>query len=306
MDQKMDQQRINAICQMLLEMAEGNFAYRIPRTGIDDELEALAVLVNWMAEEMKESVFHSGYINPHHSYQYIAESTFMVDDRFTIKDVSANVPDLLGYNSNELLEMDFTALLTKESVPLFKTVWNDVVENKSKSTIISLGLVTIKKLIIPAPCAISNLVGSTEVMITFFSANNKNTVEKPAGLREILTAEERKINNYLDAKSTQSVYDYILANLDSGLPTLRELSRIFGTNEYKLKNGFKHIFKTTIQQFYNNERLNRAQLLIQYTRIPLKTIAIMAGFSTYPNFSRAFKIKYGYSPTDLERPTMSQ
>jgi AraC-like DNA-binding protein len=301
MDQEIDQQRINAICKMLLEMAEGNFAYRIPRTGINDELEALAVLVNWMAEEMKESVFHSGYINPHHSYRYVAESTFMVDDKFIIKDVSANVPDLLGYTPNELLEMDFTALLTKESVPLFKTVWNDVVENKSKSTIISLGLVTIKKLIIPAPFAISNLLGSTELMITFFSANSKNTIEKAAVLREILTPEERKIKNYLDAKSTQSVYDYILANLDSGLPTLRELSRIFGTNEYKLKNGFKHLFKTTIQQFYNNERLNRAQLLIQYTRIPLKTIAIMAGFSTYPNFSRAFKIKYGYSPTDLKR-----
>jgi AraC-like DNA-binding protein len=91
--------------------------------------------------------------------------------------------------------------------------------------------------------------------------------------------------------------------MDSAMPTLKELSRIFGTNEYKLKNGFKHIFKTTIQQFYNSERLKRAQLLIQYTKIPLKTIAIMTGFSTYPNFSRAFKIKFGYSPSDLQRQT---
>ena len=301
MDQEIDQQRINAICKMLLEMAEGNFTYRIPRTGIDDELEALAVLVNWMAEEMKDSVFHSGYSNPHQSYQYIAESTFMVDNKFIIKDFSVNVPELLGCTSNELLELDFTSLLAKESVPLFKTVWNDVVENKSNSTIISLGLVSAKKLSIPVPCAISNLVGSTEVMITFFSASRIDTTEKPTGVREMLTAEERKIKNYLDIKSTQAVYDYILNNMDSAMPTLKELSRIFGTNEYKLKNGFKHVFKTTIQQFYNNERLSRSQLLIQYTRIPLKTIAVMAGFSTYPNFSRAFKIKYGYCPTDLER-----
>lgn len=301
MDQEIDQQRINAICKMLLEMAEGNFAYRIPRTGIDDELEALAVLVNWMAEEMKESVFHSGYSNPHQSYQYIAESTFMVDNKFIIKDFSVNVPELLGCTPNELLELDFTSLLSKESVPLFKTLWNDIVENKSNNTIISLGLVSGEKLSIPAPCTICNLVGSTEVMITFFSANRIGTTEKAIAVREMLTAEELKIKNYLDVKSTQAVYDYILANIDSALPTLKELSRIFGTNEYKLKNGFKHVFKTTIQQFYNNERLSRAQLLIQYTRIPLKTIAVMAGFSTYPNFSRAFKIKFGYSPSNLER-----
>lgn len=301
MDQEIDQQRINAICKMLLEMAEGNFAYRIPRTGIDDELEAVAVLVNWMAEEMKESVFHSGYSNPHQSYQYIAESTFMVDNKFIIKDFSVNVPELLGCTSNELLELDFTSLLSKKSVALFKTVWNEVVQHKSCSTIISLELVSVEELVIPAPCTICKLYGSTDLMITFFSVNSIETIERPTQSKVSLTADEQKINNYLDLKSTQAVYDYILAHMDSAMPTLKELSRIFGTNEYKLKNGFKHVFKTTIQQFYNTERLKRAQLLIQYTRIPLKTIAVMAGFSTYPNFSRAFKIKFGYSPSDLER-----
>ena len=79
MQQEINQQRIHNVCQMLLEMAEGNFAYRIPRTGNDDELEALTVLVNWMAEEMKESVFHGGYVNPHFSYRYIIQSSYILD-----------------------------------------------------------------------------------------------------------------------------------------------------------------------------------------------------------------------------------
>ncbi|MFV5703064.1 helix-turn-helix domain-containing protein [Flavobacterium sp. XS2P12] len=301
MHQEIDQQRINRICKMLLEMAEGNFAYRIPRTGTDDELEALIVLVNWMAEEMKESVFHVGFINPHLSYQYVVQSTFIVDNKFIIKDFSVNVPALLGYTSNELLELDFTALLAKESVPLLKTVRNEVLENESFYTIISFEFVSIEKLVIPATCSISRLYQSTDIVISFFSAIVANTMKNPTTAKKILTVEEQKIHNYLDVKSTQAVYDYILAHMDSAMPTLKELSRIFGTNEYKLKNGFKHLFKTTIQQFYNNERLKRSQLLIQHTKIPLKTIAIMTGFSTYPNFSRAFKIKFGYSPTDLER-----
>jgi AraC-like DNA-binding protein len=258
-------------------------------------------LVNWMAEEMKESVFHAGFINPHFSYQYVVQSTFIVDNKFIIKDFNGNIPDLLGFNSNELLGEDFTEILAKESVPLWETVMTKILQNESYPTIISLEFVTFEKLVIRANCSISRLCQSTDILICLFSAIADNTMEKGIESRKIFTAEEQKIHNYLDIKSTQAVYDYILANMDSTMPTLKELSRLFGTNEYKLKNGFRYLFKMTIQQFYNNERLMRAQLLIKHTKIPLKTIAIMTSFSTYPNFSRAFKIKFGYSPTDIER-----
>jgi len=301
MHQEINQQRIHNISQMLLEMAEGNFAYRIPRTGNDDELEALTVLVNWMAEEMKESVFHAGFINPHFSYQYVVQSTFVLDNKFVIKDFSGNVLDLLGFNSNELLGQDFIEILVKKSVSLLETVMAEILQNESYHTIVSLEFVTSEKLVIPASCTISRIYQSTDVVICLFSAIVDNTMEKSTTINKILTAEEQKSHNYLDVKSTQAVYDYILANMDSTMPTLKELSHLFGTNEYKLKNSFRYLFKMTIHQFYNSERLNRSQLLIKYTKIPLKTIAIMAGFTNYPNFSRAFKIKFGCSPTDIEK-----
>jgi AraC-like DNA-binding protein len=303
MDQEIDQQRIDVIKEMLLEMAEGNFAYRIPRTGKDDELEALAVLLNWMAEELKGALFHAGFTNPHLGYQYIVQSVFMVDNKFIIKDFTENVTDLLGRTSNELLELDFMKLLVKESVPLLETILPEIMQNEFFETSIALEFASVKKLVIPVNCTFSRLYGSTEVLISFITASADDTMKNFRTAKKILTAEEQKKHNFLDVKSTQAVYDYILANIDAGVPTLKVLSRIFGTNEYKLKNGFKHVFKTTIHQFYNTERLKRAQLLIQHTEIPLKKIAIMAGFSTYPNFSRAFKIKYGYSPSDLERQT---
>lgn len=301
MDQEIDHQRIDVIYEMLLEMAEGNFAYRIPRTGKDDELEALAVLVNWMAEEMKGSLFHAGFTNPHLSYQYAVQNSFIVDNKFIIKDFTKNVTHLLGCTSAELLELDFMELLVKESVPLLETILPEMVQNESFQTSIALELATLKKLVVPVNCTVLRLYGSTKIVISFIVASVEDSMKNSMTAKKILTTEEQKIHNFLDVKSTQAVYDYILANIDSGVPTLKVLSRIFGTNEYKLKNGFKHVFKTTIQQFYNSERLKRAHLLIQHTKIPLKTIAVMAGFSTYPNFSRAFKIKFGYSPSDLER-----
>jgi AraC-like DNA-binding protein len=174
-------------------------------------------------------------------------------------------------------------------------------KNGSYQTVVSLEFATLEKLVVPARCSISSLCQRTDILISLLSVVIDDRAQKDMLSKEFSTIEEQKIYNYLDVKSTQAVYDYVLAHIDSSLPTLKELSRIFGTNEYKLKNGFRHLFKVTIQQFYNNERLSRSQLLIQNTKIPLKTIAIMAGFSTYPNFSRAFKIKFGYSPTKMAR-----
>jgi AraC-like DNA-binding protein len=301
MNQEINQQRIKNIGQMLLEMAAGNFVYRIPRTGNDDELEGLTVLVNWVAEEMQESIFHSGYINPHYSYRYVVQSSYILDSNFAIKDFSADVPSLLGFESDDLLGKDFIEILTKKSALILKTVKHEIAQHETYQITVPLEFFTLDKLLIPVYCSISSLWQRTDIIISSFSATIDDSSGKKPLLKEVITVEKQKAHNYLDVKSTQAVYDYVLANMDSEMPTLKELSQIFGTNEYKLKNGFRQLFKITIQQFYNNERLKRSQLLIKETKIPLKTIAIMAGFSTYPNFSRAFKIKFGYPPTKMAR-----
>ena len=92
-----------------------------------------------------------------------------------------------------------------------------------------------------------------------------------------------------------------MAHLEEPLPTLKELSKLFGTNEFKLKDGFRHFFKTSIYKFYTEERLKQAHVLIQQTDFPLKEIAYMSGFNDYTNFSKAFKKQYHYPPSDLKR-----
>jgi transcriptional regulator GlxA family with amidase domain len=76
---------------------------------------------------------------------------------------------------------------------------------------------------------------------------------------------------------------------------------MFGTNEFTLKENFRNILKTSIYQFYNDERLKKAYFLIQQTAIPLKEISFLCGFNDYTNFFKAFKKKYHYTPSDLNR-----
>ena len=101
----------------------------------------------------------------------------------------------------------------------------------------------------------------------------------------------------------QKVLDYIQNHLEEPLPSTKELSAMFGTNEFTLKDSFRKVLKTSIYQFYNDERLKKAHLLIQQTGIPLKEIALMSGFNDYTNFYKAFKKRFDYPPSELKRNT---
>jgi AraC-like DNA-binding protein len=91
----------------------------------------------------------------------------------------------------------------------------------------------------------------------------------------------------------------IINNLEKDLPGLHELARQMGTNEYKLKYGFKQMYGTTIFRFLTQERLRKAKTLIQYSTLTIKQVAQMTGFKSKTHFSRAFKDKYGLTPTAM-------
>ena len=111
------------------------------------------------------------------------------------------------------------------------------------------------------------------------------------------------VNNETTTSIIQKVQEYILNHLEEPLPSTNELSRIFGTNEFTLKENFRDVLNTSIYQFYNDERLKRAHYLIEQTNVPLKEIAFICGFNDYNNFSKAFKKKFNYSPSDINRIT---
>ncbi|WP_409684910.1 helix-turn-helix domain-containing protein [Flavobacterium sp.] len=99
----------------------------------------------------------------------------------------------------------------------------------------------------------------------------------------------------------QQVQDYILNHLGKPLPSTGELSEMFGTNEFTLKQNFRNLLKTSIYQYYNDERLKKAHLLIQQTNIPLKNIALLSGFKEYTVFLKAFRKKYRCKPSEVSR-----
>jgi AraC-like DNA-binding protein len=290
-----NEERIVTIHQMLFEMARGNFNSRIPLSSNDDKLETLVVLINMVAEEMKESIFHVGYVNTHRTHQIIAQSTFVLDASFLIKSFTPEVTYFLGYSESELIDLPLAGIITAASFGQLQDVLDASI---SLPTTIALDFTPKEHLPVSVSCTIGRLVNSSEIIL------NLVTPARQDSYSPLMYGNENEKHNKTrkaDALLIQKLYDYILAHLEEPLPSLKVLSCKFGTNEHKLKDGFRHFFKTSIYQFYNDERLKRAYFMIEHTTIPLKNISVMNGFNNYPNFSKSFKKRFGFSPYEMKR-----
>lgn len=294
-----NRQRMNFMHKMLFEMARGNFNNQIPLSQFDDEMEALVVLLNMVAEELKESVFYSGFVNPFITHRMVTSATFILDENYAIKNVNQGVFDILGYNAMEMVGRPFHSFIKADYGDMSEQERKAIKERLFLGEIITLHFVTNKMLIVSAECSISRLSDGTSTVLNF-------VVPYLEGRESTEESFDIKLNKHpslrkADARLMQLVYDYVLANLATPLPSVKELARKFGTNDCKLKDGFKYFFHTSIYQFYTEERLKRAYIMIEQTDIPLKNISFMNGFNTYPNFSRTFKKRYGFSPKEVGR-----
>jgi AraC-like DNA-binding protein len=83
-------------------------------------------------------------------------------------------------------------------------------------------------------------------------------------------------------------------------PSLQELSRQAGLNEFKLKNGFRQLFDNTVFGYLNDHRMEYARKKIIQQQHSLTEIAEQLGFSSIQHFSAAFKKKFGVSPSKIK------
>lgn len=88
----------------------------------------------------------------------------------------------------------------------------------------------------------------------------------------------------------------ILIERMSNPPTLKELSREIGLNEYKLKEGFKNIFGKTVFQYLNDYRLDVARQFLDSEGMKVNDAAYHIGYTNPSHFIAAFKKKFGVTP----------
>ncbi|MCW3118026.1 MAG: transcriptional regulator, AraC family [Chitinophagaceae bacterium] len=109
----------------------------------------------------------------------------------------------------------------------------------------------------------------------------------------------RYIKTKYDKECILYAREYIMSHLGMP-PSLSELAKIIGINEYKLKRGFKEIFDNTVFGYLSDARLEIAKNDLLKNKTSASQIASELGYSSVQHFSNAFKKKFGLSPNKLK------
>ncbi len=107
------------------------------------------------------------------------------------------------------------------------------------------------------------------------------------------------VRNDYDKERILFARDCLLKNIDSP-PTLSQLARAAGLNEFKLKKGFKETFHQTVFEYLSDVRLETAKNDLLNKGKSATEIASELGYSSLQHFSAAFKKKFGVSPKKMK------
>ncbi|MEH2466269.1 helix-turn-helix transcriptional regulator [Nostoc sp.] len=84
-------------------------------------------------------------------------------------------------------------------------------------------------------------------------------------------------------------------------PSILDLAKEIGLNDFKLKRGFGEVFGTTVLGYVQSLRLKQAQQLLQDTNLTVVEIASQVGYESITYFRYLFKRQFGITPIKYRR-----
>lgn len=314
-------QRIQQINQMLLEMASGNFFYRLERSAKNDHLEAISISLNMLAEEIQEIIRHDGYVNSNNPMTETIQMGFILDNNGLIEMANQQACVALSVRHADILQNAFDEYLTENSKNLWKNTWQRLQNNEFHDSSLELEFISNKSLVAPQKCFISTFksvdTSQMKTLITVIQHSKIQDILK-SGLKQLITPlSDAKKNitgvhnnnrtkskprlSFEDVRKIREGRNIILNNLEQDFPSLRDFALQLGTNEFKLKYGFKELYGTSVHRYLMQERLRKSKMMVQFTDQSLKSIAHATGFKSISHFSRTFKKHYDQSPSDFRK-----
>ena len=114
-------------------------------------------------------------------------------------------------------------------------------------------------------------------------------LDEPKNIKPLSSYENTRMQEARDIMSTQF----------NPPPTIRELARKVGLNETKLKRGFKQLFGSTIHNYGNYHRMQKALELLQITEMSITDVGQTVGYEYQTSFTAAVKHFFGVTPRQL-------
>jgi AraC-like DNA-binding protein len=317
---KIRKKQIAEINQMLLELASGNPFYRLSRSNKDDSIEGIVVLINMLAEEIQQLLLHQGSVNAKGIIKHIVQMSFILDDDGIIQMINQKTVAILATFYDDIIKKPFESFLTEDSRTKWQKTWNVLKQKDFKDISLELTFEAKQKLLVPSQCYITRFsdkeTGLKNTLITvihYYNTQDKLENDLKESIVEFIDRQKTIVNKSkkqrlrLDQKDIRRIragHDIIMNNLEKDLPFLKDFALQLGTNEFKLKYGFKELYGISVYRFLTRERLSKSKMLIQFTELPIKSIINMTGFKSSAHFSKTFKNRYGYAPSILRKKSL--
>ena len=307
-------------------MVSGNFFYRLERLGNKDVMEGVEMALNMLSEELQHSLPHNTFVSSKENFTNIVKMSFLISEHGIIQTVNEKASIILQAQKEDIVGKPFESFLEEDSKRVWQETLKGLKEKETLDTALVLDIKTKRKLSIPNSVHITTFrcPPKDELIILLtvvLQTKVQSEIEKRLKERVISFIEDGEIkSSYIssrakkrklilshdDIRIIKKAHDLIVSNPERNLPTLKRFALQMGTNEFKLKYGFKELYGTSVHQFVINERFRRILVLVQYSDLSLKHIAHMMGFKSYPHFCRTFKKRYGYSASSLRKRTLAE
>jgi AraC family transcriptional regulator, transcriptional activator of the genes for pyochelin and ferripyochelin receptors len=126
-----------------------------------------------------------------------------------------------------------------------------------------------------------------------------------AQLRE--SDREKPPSIHLKPNDIERIYQAkeILIQQYANPPLLIDLAKQVDVNDCKLKQGFRHVFGTTVFGYLHQHRMELAKQLLQEGHLSVGAVANAVGYATQGRFAIAFKRKFGITPKECRLGNLS-
>lgn len=136
------------------------------------------------------------------------------------------------------------------------------------------------------------LLKSDIEMMDFLSHSNAPYIVKAKQFFDILTTLYTEVE---ETSTVSEIADYIQNNCH-GQVTLSDLCKQFNFSKNHIINTFKKAYGMTPIVYLQQQRLQKAEYLMEVTSSPLESISAICGFNNYSHFYKLFVRKNKVSP----------
>lgn len=111
----------------------------------------------------------------------------------------------------------------------------------------------------------------------------------------VTAAECPYVANDMDIDRIHNVRELLEKDM-ANPPSLVEIAKITGLNEFKLKVGFKQVYGNTVYGYLNDLRMETARKMLEERKHQVKEVGFSIGYNNASHFISAFKKKFGVTP----------